>query len=87
MDDDTEHQEILLAVKANSDSISSLNRKLDKAITRIETENQPSREFFDDMATAGRIGRTVRSVVGWVVLISGIFAFIWVSVSYAIKGF
>ena len=56
MENDTEvsHQKILRAVQANTASIESLDRKLDKAIAKQEADNAPAQEFFADIATAGR---------------------------------
>ena len=86
------HGEILAKIAENRSSIKSLVdaiERLDHKIDENNAKDEPIREFFNDMQTVGRIGRGVRAVIGWIVVVGGTIGVLWVlivdSVNHASK--
>jgi len=78
-----EHQAISEGVQKNAASIEQLG----VAVERIRVEQVRLREaqapivsFFHDMETVSRIGRLVRAIVGWLALMVGSVAMVYVAV-------
>lgn len=79
--DEISHKHILEQVQANSKAIADIH---DEAkILRKELE--PVREFISDIDTAARFGRGLRGLVGWVVIVGGFVAMIYIVVVDSIK--
>jgi hypothetical protein len=76
-DEKISHKTILLQIQTNTDRIN----RIANAVDRIRHENEPVRQFFEDMATAARFGRAIRAIFGWLVVIGGAIAVVWVSVA------
>ncbi len=83
MDDESgiSHKDIYDQVEANSKAITNISAKLD----RMRSEDDPVRAFVADFDAAARIGRGLRSLIGWVVVVGGFFAMIWIVVVDAIR--
>ena len=47
---------------------------------RQESEFRPVADFIHDVETVGRVGRVIRAFVGWVALLLGAGAVVWVAV-------
>jgi hypothetical protein len=74
-------QENADGIQKNSDGIADLRSQL----LELTEQTESSRAFFADMATAGRVGRLIRHSVTWLLLLSGAFAFVWITVGNAIE--
>lgn len=75
------HGDILAQIAENRSSIESLVASIERLDHKIDENNakdEPIREFFNDMQTVGRIGRGVRAVIGWLVVIGGSIGLLWV---------
>ncbi len=76
-------------VRQNNRDISELSnavKELRKENAEQRKENEPIHEFFQDMATAARLGRALRFIVSWCVTVGGVVMVVYLVVSDAVTG-
>lgn len=79
-----EHKEIHEAIKSNTDQIRILGadiKSLRDEQLEIKQTHAPIADFFNDIHTVSRIGRVVRAIVGWLALVVGAVAMVYVAVA------
>ena len=81
-DEDITQSRLLQQVSLNTKGL----KELAVALEDLREENAPVREFFSDMATAARFGRTARAVIGWTVVVVAGLAFAWNSFLQTVVG-
>ena len=77
----SQHRDILAKIEANSDSINDIHTD----IRVLKKQIEPVADFVSDVNTAARLGRGIRALVGWVVVVGGAISMIWIVVSDAIN--
>lgn len=80
-DEEISHKHILEQVKANSKAISDIHTEA----KNLRKELEPVREFVSDIDAAARFGRGLRGLIGWVVIVGGFVAMIYIVVVDTIK--
>ena len=71
-------------IEKNAEKIDRLSldiRLIREQAERQEHELKPISEFLHDVQTVNRLGRAIRAVVGWVAILLGTGAIVWVAIS------
>jgi hypothetical protein len=79
-----EHAAIHKAIEKNADSIRVLGadiKHLRDEQRQIKETHEPIADFFADIHAVSRIGRTIRAIIGWVALVIGSIAMVWLAVA------
>ncbi|MGI9317650.1 MAG: hypothetical protein ACR2QW_09985 [bacterium] len=90
IEEENEHQARLTeAIQANAQAIYALTVDIDaiKAeVKSVRSASEPIVEFFDQMESVGRVARTLRAIVGWLVLVVSAVVVTYVFVTDSIRG-